>query len=143
MASGGILRDTPSPSSTLELSPVRVIDAATLNQENANDDVFHEIDEYPANPIALVPAGSSTQRVEAPTEGVVSQSANDQGEDFDDLPSYHAYSLPLSFTDSELWNIKEYFSIPDDIGIRVPIEGESIMEPIVNEKDIEGAFYPG
>ncbi|GAA0163482.1 hypothetical protein LIER_19335 [Lithospermum erythrorhizon] len=151
MAGGGILRDTPSPLSIREPSTVRVIDATTLNQE-VNDDVFRDIDECPANPIALVsmdvdqelPAGSSTRVVEPPsTEGIVSQSAGEQGEDSDDLPSYIANSLPVLFTNSQLWDIKEYFSIPDDVGVRVPVEGESIMAPIVNERDTKGAFCFG
>ncbi|GAA0163770.1 hypothetical protein LIER_19558 [Lithospermum erythrorhizon] len=68
MAGGGILRDTPSASPTRDPSFVRVIDTATLHHEEVNDDVFREMDEYPANPIApelagagqVQPAGSST-----------------------------------------------------------------------------------
>ncbi|GAA0152371.1 hypothetical protein LIER_10872 [Lithospermum erythrorhizon] len=81
-------------------------------------------------------AGSSTQTI----EGVVSQSADEQGDDSANLPSYIANALPVPFTDSQLWDFKEYFSIPDDVGIRVHVEGESIMAPIVNEKDTDGAF---
>ncbi|GAA0164603.1 hypothetical protein LIER_20197 [Lithospermum erythrorhizon] len=101
MAGDGILRDTPSPSSTREPSPVR---------EKANDEIFCEIDSYPANPLVCMttatgqdlPASSSNQAVEPPTEGVVSQSMGDQGEDSDDLLSYLVNSLPVSFTDSQL-----------------------------------------
>ncbi|GAA0142603.1 hypothetical protein LIER_03462 [Lithospermum erythrorhizon] len=146
MASGGILRDTPSPSSTREPSSVRVIDAATLKQEEANDEIFREIDEYPTTLVVPesadvsqeLPAGSSTQS----REGTISQSADEQGEDYVDLTSYVANLLTVRFTGSQLWDFKEYFSIPDDVGIRVPIEGESIMEPILNKDDIERAFCP-
>ncbi|GAA0171707.1 hypothetical protein LIER_43913 [Lithospermum erythrorhizon] len=113
MAGGGILKDTPPPSPTLQKSLVGIIDANTL-----------------------------AQAIETPAEGVA-QSASDQGEDSDDYPSYIVNSLPISFTDSQLWDIKEYFSIPDDVRIRVPVEGESIMAHIVDEKDVDGAFCPG
>ncbi|GAA0166851.1 hypothetical protein LIER_21915 [Lithospermum erythrorhizon] len=52
-------------------------------------------------------------------------------------------SLPVPFTDTELWEIKEYFLIPDDVGIKVPVEGESIMAPIVKENDVGGSFCLG
>ncbi|GAA0153590.1 hypothetical protein LIER_37702 [Lithospermum erythrorhizon] len=159
MTGDGILKDTPLSSPTREPSPVRVIDTTTLNRvriytsvgaeviyggllftpyqdpfanvalkQEANDDIFRKIDDYPADPVAPIstsasqelPASSSNQSTKPSAEGAVSQSA-----------------------DSQLWDFKEYFSIPDDVGIRVPIEGESIMEPIVNKDDTEGAFCPG
>ncbi|GAA0140442.1 hypothetical protein LIER_01791 [Lithospermum erythrorhizon] len=141
MAGGGLLRDTLSPPYNRGESLVRVVDTATLSQEEANDDIFHEIDSYPANPIALLltdanqelPAGSSTHVIELPPgEGSVLQSASEQGED--------SSALPITFTDSQLRDFKEYFSIPDEVGIKVPIEGESIMDPIVNERILRGLF---
>ncbi|GAA0154418.1 hypothetical protein LIER_12407 [Lithospermum erythrorhizon] len=123
--------------------------AVTLKQEDTHSDIFEEIDDYPLNTLAPttvlgqdLPAGSSNRATKALAEGDV-HLASEQGEDSDDNPSYIINSLPVPFTDSELWDIKEYFCILDDVGIRVPVEGESIMTPLVNKKDKEGAFYPG
>ncbi|GAA0174506.1 hypothetical protein LIER_41729 [Lithospermum erythrorhizon] len=122
-----------------------------LKQEETHGDIFEEIDNYPSNLVTSVPAdanqthpaGSSNQAVEPPAEGGVLKSTGEQGKDSDDLPSYLVNSFTVSFTYSQLWDIKEYFSIPGNVGIGVPVEGKSIMAPIVNEKDIEGAFCPG
>ncbi|GAA0187314.1 hypothetical protein LIER_34602 [Lithospermum erythrorhizon] len=132
MVGGRILRDTSFPSPSPEASPVRVINAATLNQEAGNDYFYREIDEYLPNPIAhmstdadqVLHAGSSTPTVvPSSTEGNASQSVNEQGEDSGALPTFIENSLLVSFTDTQLWDFKEYFSIPNDVGIRVPIEG--------------------
>ncbi|GAA0167632.1 hypothetical protein LIER_22518 [Lithospermum erythrorhizon] len=68
-------------------------------------------------------AGSSTPAlVPTPIDGSSSQSANDQGQDSGALPAFIENSLPVSFTDSQLWDFKEYFLILDDVGIRIPVE---------------------
>ncbi|GAA0145443.1 hypothetical protein LIER_36130 [Lithospermum erythrorhizon] len=121
-----------SSSPNRENSPIHTIDANTLNKEETYDDIFEEIDNYPSNLIAP----------ETPAEGVV-QSTSEQDDDPGYYPSYIMNSLPVPFIDSELWDIKEYLSIADDVGIRVPIEGESIMAPIVKGQDVEGVFCPG
>ncbi|GAA0158104.1 hypothetical protein LIER_15214 [Lithospermum erythrorhizon] len=119
-----------------------------LKQEQTQDDIFAKIDNYPSNPLdpkpfQEVPTGSSNQSTTILAEGA-EQSTSEQGEDSADRPSYLVNSLPVSFTDSQLWDLKEYFSILDDVGIRVPVEGETITEPIVNEKDesVQKAAYP-
>ncbi|GAA0173285.1 hypothetical protein LIER_26937 [Lithospermum erythrorhizon] len=131
MAGGGILKYTPHSSPNSENSPLHVIDADTLHQEETWDDVFEEIDNYPSNTLPSspllsqeVPTGSSNQVVDISVEGVT-QSTSEQGEDFEDYPSYIINSLPVLFTDTELWDFKEYFSILDDVGIRVPVEEPS------------------
>ncbi|GAA0172568.1 hypothetical protein LIER_26369 [Lithospermum erythrorhizon] len=185
MAGGGILRDTPSPPPTNGESPIRIVNAATLNQvrfytsvgaevlygdlgftpyqdpfanmalkqEEENDDVFREINNYPANPPALgnimdesqsFPTGSSTPMdILSSIEGSVSQPADDQGANSFALPAFIKNALLVPFMNTQLWDFKEYFSIPEDVGIRVPVEGESILEPTVNEGETKRAFYPG
>ncbi|GAA0166885.1 hypothetical protein LIER_21945 [Lithospermum erythrorhizon] len=91
----------------------------------AYDDIFQEIDNYPSNHTTSVsadadqalPVGSSNPTlVPTPADGSASQSTNDQGDDSRALPTFIENSLPVSFTDSQLWDFKEYFSIPDDVG---------------------------
>ncbi|GAA0178688.1 hypothetical protein LIER_42184 [Lithospermum erythrorhizon] len=85
MVGGGLLRDTPLPPPNRGESPVRVVNTATLNQEEANSNIFKEIDDYPANttvPSAApgdnrtLPASSSMHPAvsSSATEGEASQS---------------------------------------------------------------------
>ncbi|GAA0158954.1 hypothetical protein LIER_15851 [Lithospermum erythrorhizon] len=142
------LQDTPTSSPIRKNSPVRVIDTTTIQQ------VLKEINEYLANPDALItttdenqtlPDSSSTPTdvPSSTTEGSASQPMGDEGEDSGALLAFIQKSLPVPFMDTQLWDSKEYFSILADVGIRVPVKGESIIEPIVKEGDKDGAFCPG
>ncbi|GAA0163588.1 hypothetical protein LIER_39625 [Lithospermum erythrorhizon] len=74
------------------------------------------------------------------TKGSASQPVEAQGEDSGPLPAFIEHSFPVPFTDTQLWDFKEYFSILDHMGLRVPVEGESIVEPLIKEGDLDGRF---
>ncbi|GAA0159685.1 hypothetical protein LIER_16403 [Lithospermum erythrorhizon] len=88
-----------------------------LKQEEANDNIYREIDDYPANQHASLadaednqslPATSSTPAVisSSTTEGSALQLVDDQGEDSRKIPTFVEHSLPIPFTDIQLWDFK-------------------------------------
>ncbi|GAA0174479.1 hypothetical protein LIER_27864 [Lithospermum erythrorhizon] len=117
MVRGGILRDNPSPSSYRQPSSVRVIDTTTLCQEEANDDVFREIDEYPAKPIApnLFTAKHRPFDTLLATKGGGQMSKN-----------FLADARPNKFH-SNIFNGKWFF-IRGGMGPRVPIRWTALKE---------------
>ncbi|GAA0161179.1 hypothetical protein LIER_39184 [Lithospermum erythrorhizon] len=92
----------------------------SLKQEETRGDIFKEIDNYPSGSTGAnqaIIAGSSTQSAEPLAEGGILQSVGEEGEDSDDIPLYIANALRVPFTDSQLWDLKEYFPFRMTLGL--------------------------
>ncbi|GAA0146327.1 hypothetical protein LIER_06312 [Lithospermum erythrorhizon] len=60
-----------------------------------------------------------------------------------DPPTIIQDSLPVAFSDEDLVNFRQYFSIPSSVEMRLPLEGEQVFEPLVDPSQSEGALSPG
>ncbi|GAA0167373.1 hypothetical protein LIER_22318 [Lithospermum erythrorhizon] len=109
MAGDRCPKDTPTSSPIRNAYPVGVIEATSLHQEEANNDIFREIDDYSSSHTAPIttagdnqtlPASSSTLAAvsSSTTEGGASQPAGEQGEDSRSLLDFIEHSLTVSFT---------------------------------------------
>ncbi|GAA0169865.1 hypothetical protein LIER_24248 [Lithospermum erythrorhizon] len=60
-----------------------------------------------------------------------------------DPPTIIQDSLPVAFSYESLVNFRQYFSIPSFIEICLPLEGEKVLEPLVDPTQSDGASAPG
>ncbi|GAA0186514.1 hypothetical protein LIER_33802 [Lithospermum erythrorhizon] len=96
---------------------------------------------FPPWPDSLImPATISSQ---ATTTAQTGAAAGNTGDNHIAAPTIIRKSLPVPFTEEDLVNYMQYFSIPSSVEIRLPIEGDQVLEPRVDPSQSEGAFSPG
>ncbi|GAA0174844.1 hypothetical protein LIER_28148 [Lithospermum erythrorhizon] len=97
-------------------------------------------------PLALIPLPSTS------AIPITSSSTPQTTEDFqadDDVESQGEdatairKSLPVKFTDEDLFNLGGYFNIPDIVEMRLPLKGEQIFEPLVGPSSTSSPTAPG
>ncbi|GAA0163928.1 hypothetical protein LIER_19682 [Lithospermum erythrorhizon] len=60
-----------------------------------------------------------------------------------DTPIIIRNSLPVEFSNEDLENFRQYFSIPPVVEMRFPLEGDKVSEPMVYPLWNEGPLAPG
>ncbi|GAA0170252.1 hypothetical protein LIER_24553 [Lithospermum erythrorhizon] len=122
--------------------------ASRLNDE--------DIEGYPldANTLSVEPlsirhpSNSATNSSQARTTPSSSQTAGPTQADTNadkpgDIPTIIHNSLPVAFSDEDLVNFRQYFSITSTVEMGFPLEGEQMFEPLGDPSHSDGPSAPG
>ncbi|GAA0159503.1 hypothetical protein LIER_38883 [Lithospermum erythrorhizon] len=121
--------------------------ASRLNDEDTGGNLL-DADAISAEPLSIRhPSNSATNSSQAHTTPSSSQTAGPTQADTNDdkpgdIPTVIRDSLPVAFSDEDLVNFSQYFSIPSTVEMRIPLEGEQIFEPLVDPSHSDGPLAP-
>ncbi|GAA0186524.1 hypothetical protein LIER_33812 [Lithospermum erythrorhizon] len=91
----------------------------------------------PSSTPSSTPAPPHVHRADASQTGA---SAGNTGDLPPAVPTVVRDSLPVPFSSEDLENVRQYFSVPHSVEMRLPVEGDMVFEPRVDPSQTECPF---
>ncbi|GAA0174082.1 hypothetical protein LIER_41656 [Lithospermum erythrorhizon] len=116
---------------------------ADVEENPQNSEVFSVEPLAVRRPYSTTIGSPSIQPTPTPSQATGNAPADANAKKTSDAPTIIDDSLPVSFSEEDLVNFRQYFSIPPSVEMRLPLEGEWVFEQIVDPSKSEGTLAPG